>query len=187
MTDNNVVQWVYASGNNDELARRYDQWAHTYDADLEEGFDWNGHIRSVEVFAKFVDSQSRVMDIGCGTGLAAGQLAARGFTHMDGFDMSEGMLAQARLLDIYGDLKIGVLGEPLNYATDSYDAAIASGVFSVGHAPASGWDEVARIIKPGGYFVLTLRPDIFESLGFQDKETELANSGKWDLIDVTQP
>ena len=187
MTNENVVQWVYASGSNDELARRYDQWATTYDADLEVDFDWNGHICSVEVFAKFVDSQSKIMDIGCGTGLAAGQLAIRGFTHMDGFDLSKGMLRQARSLGIYEDLRVEVLGEPLNYSTGSYDAAIASGVFSVGHAPASGWDEVARIIRPGCYFVLRLRPDIFDSLGFRDKETELINAEKWKLIDVTEP
>ena len=34
MPDQNRVQWVYASGSNDELARRYDQWASTYDTDL---------------------------------------------------------------------------------------------------------------------------------------------------------
>lgn len=58
------------------------------------------------------------------------------------------MLAEAEKRGIYGDLRVGVLGEPLDYPTASYDAAIAAGVFSVGHAPASGWDDVARIVKP---------------------------------------
>jgi SAM-dependent methyltransferase len=186
MPDQNRVQWVYSSGNIDELTRRYDKWAHTYDADLEEDFGWNGHIRSVEVFGRFVYPQSKVIDVGCGTGLAGAQLAVMGFSQIDGFDMSQGMLDQAQLLGIYGDLKVGVLGEPLDYPTSAYDAAIASGVFSVGHAPASGWDEISRIVKPGGYLVLTLRPDIFESLGFHAKENELVASGQWELIDVTE-
>ena len=70
---------------------------------------------------------------------------------------------------------------------NAIDAAIATGVFSVGHAPASGWHEVARIVRPGGYLVLTIRPDIFESFGFRAKENELVDSGKWKLSNVTEP
>ena len=178
---------MYESDSNDELARRYDQWASTYDTDLEKDFEWNGHMRGVEVFIKFASPQSRVMDVGCGTGLAGAELAARGFSQIDGFDMSQGMLTKAQLRGTYGNLRIGVLGETLDYPTGSYDAAIATGVFSVGHAPASGWNEVARIVRPGGYLVLTLRPDIFEPLGFRAKENELVASGKWELLEVTEP
>jgi predicted TPR repeat methyltransferase len=187
MTDQNKVQWVYSASDNDDLAKRYDQWASTYDQDLEQDFDWTGHVRAVQVFIKFVTPDSTVIDVGCGTGLAGSELKAQGFTHIDGFDMSQGMLQQARLLDIYGDLKINILGETLDYSTASYDAAIATGVFSVGHAPASGWGEVARIVKPGGYFVLTMRPDIFESSGFQDKESALVGSRKWQWMHTTEP
>ena len=187
MTDQNKVQWVYAASDNNELAKRYDQWASTYDQDLEQDFDWIGHLRAVQVFIKFVTPDSTVIDVGCGTGLAGSELKAQGFTHIDGFDMSQGMLQQAQLLDIYGDLQINILGETLDYPTASYDAAIATGVFSVGHAPASGWDEVARIVIPEGYFVLTMRPDIFESSGFQSKESALVDSGKWQLMHTTEP
>ena len=187
MSDQNKVQWVYAAGDNDELAKRYDQWASTYDQDLEQDFVWNGHVRGVEVFVKFVTPDSTVIDVGCGTGLAGSELKAQGFNYIDGFDMSQGMLDQAQIRGIYGDLKIGVLGTTLDYLTGSYDAAIATGFFSVGHAPASGWYEVARIVKPGGYFILTIRPDIFESAGFHTKEGELIDSGKWTLIQITEP
>jgi SAM-dependent methyltransferase len=181
------VQWVYAAGSTEELAKRYDEWAEEYDADLDRGFAWNGHILAVELFAGYVGSGARVIDVGCGTGLAAVELAKRGFQRIDGFDLSEGMLAESRKRGLYGDLRQGVLGEPLDYPTGAYDAAIATGVFSVGHAPASGWDEVARLVKPGGYFLLTLRPDIFEPDGYRAKEQELTSSGKWELVEVTEP
>jgi len=187
MTEQNRVQWVYASGSTEELARRYDEWAKDYDSDLERDFAWNGHIRGVEVFAKYVDQGARVIDVGCGTGLAAVELAKRGFHQIDGFDLSEEMLAEARKHRLYGDLRRAVLGEPLDYPTGVYDGAIATGVFGVGHAPASGWDEVARMVKLGGHFVLTLRPDIFEPNGFKAKEEELASSGKWELVEATEP
>ena len=187
MTDQNWVQWVYSAGSVDELARRYNEWAGRYDAELQREFGWNGHIRGVETFVRFVQPHAKVIDVGCGTGLAAAELVARGFSQIDGFDLSEGMLAEAEKRGVYGDLRTGVLGEHLDYPTASYDAAIATGVFSAGHSPPSGWDEVARIVKPGGYFVLTLRPDMFESEGFRAKEEELVAAGKWELMETTAP
>ena len=97
------------------------------------------------------------------------------------------MLAEARNHHIYGSLRYGVLGEPLDYPTGVYDATLASGVFGVGHAPASGWDEVARIVQSGGYFILTLPPDIFETLGYKAKEEELVSAGRCELVETTEP
>jgi len=187
VTEQNRVQWVYAAGSNDELAKRYDQWADSYDEDLARDFGWRGHTLGVQIFARYVQPDAKTIDVGCGTGLAALELASRGFTDIDGFDLSEGMIAAAKNRDVYNHLDVGVLGEPLNYPTASYDAAIATGVFSVGHAPASGWDEISRIVRPGGYFVLTLRPDIYESEGFRAKEAELVACGKWEIVKVTDP
>ena len=185
MTEQNKVQWIYSSKNNAELEERYDAWAKDYDSDLERDFGWYGHALGVELFTKYVTSDARVIDVGVGTGLAGVELQKRGFSLLDGFDLSEGMLAEARKRGIYKDLRRGVLGEPLSYPDAAYDAAIATGVFSVGHGPAGGWDEVARIVKPNGYFVLTMRPDTFEPSGFKAKEEALTGSGKWKLVEAT--
>jgi SAM-dependent methyltransferase len=126
MADQNKVQWVYAAKSLDELSTKYDEWAVDYDADLERDFGWRGHVAAVDIFLKSVTTDSRVMDVGVGTGLA-------------GFDLSEGMLEQARKRGIYRDLRVGILGEPLNYPTGAYDAAIATGVFTVAmRPPAAG-------------------------------------------------
>ena len=185
MADQNKVQWVYSASSQEELAKRYDEWAKDYDADLQRDFGWNGHEVAVEVFAKYVSSDARVIDVGVGTGLAGWELVKRGFSLLDGFDLSQGMLDQAKAKGWYRGLQIGILGEPLGYPDDQYDAAIATGVFSVGHAPASGFDEVVRILKPGGYFVITLRPDVYEANGFKAKEEELAAAGKLKVVEVT--
>lgn len=36
--EQNLIQWVYASKNEQELAERYDQWAKTYEEDLDRDF-----------------------------------------------------------------------------------------------------------------------------------------------------
>jgi len=184
MDESNRVRWVYASKDNEELADRYDEWAKDYDADLERDFAWSGHILAAQALTKYTSQDVSVIDVGCGTGLCAKELHGRGYRHIDGFDLSEGMLALASDLGIYTQLKQAILGEPLDYPTDAYGAAVATGVFTVGHAPASGWDEVVRIVRPGGYFVLTIRPDIFEENGYQQKEQDLVKSGQWELIEA---
>ena len=184
MPKSNRVRWVYASKDNEELADRYDEWAKDYDADLERDFAWSGHILAARALTKYTSQDVSVIDVGCGTGLCAMELHKRGYRYIDGFDLSEGMLALANDLGIYTQLKQAILGEPLDYPTDAYGAAVATGVFTLGHAPASGWDEVVRIVRPGGYFVLTIRPDIFEENGYQQKERDLVKSGQWELIDA---
>ena len=52
-------------------------------------------------------------------------LRAMGYGNIAGFDASEGMLARARAKDIYRDLRPGLLGAPLDYAGDTFAAAVA--------------------------------------------------------------
>ena len=59
MTQNNRVQWVYSSQNEQELEERYDQWAEEYDADLESEYGWISPQRTSETLAR-VHRQGRV-------------------------------------------------------------------------------------------------------------------------------
>jgi SAM-dependent methyltransferase len=79
-----------------------------------------------------------------------------------------------------------VMGEPLGFDTDSFDAVVSVGVLTVGHAPPSSLDELVRITRPGGYVVFSLRPDIYETAGFQEKQAELESQGKWHLAEETE-
>jgi len=56
----------------------------------------------------------------------------------------------------------------------------------VGHAPASSLDELMRITGPGGHVVFSLRPDLYETAGFKEKQAALEASGKWQLIESTE-
>ena len=42
--EQNVIQWVYASKNEEELRERYDQWAKTYESDLDKDIGWYGPL-----------------------------------------------------------------------------------------------------------------------------------------------
>lgn len=78
------------------------------------------------------------------------------------------------------------MGEPLGFATDSFDAVVSVGVFTVGHAPASSFDELIRITRPGGYIIFTLRPDVYRKSGFKEKQASLESEDKWKLVEVSK-
>lgn len=78
-----------------------------------------------------------------------------------------------------------VMGEPLAFVTDSFDVVVSTGVLTVGHAPASSFDELIRITRPGGYILFTLRTDVYEDRGFREKQTALESEGKWALAEVS--
>ena len=184
----NKVQWVYAAQTNKELSKRYDQWAKDYEADLgahDEGY--LGPKKAAVAVAKYVSKTARLLDAGVGTGLVGEVLAEMGYDDMAGIDLSRGMLAEARKKGVYGELQQMVLGERLGYFDDTFDAVVCVGTLTLGHAPASSLDEFVRITRPNGYVIFTLRPDLYETGGFQARQDALERSGKWRLLEKSDP
>ncbi len=180
----NRVQWICSSRNNQELAERYDQWAKDYDTDLGD-FGWRGPQRTAEFFTHYVPKGARILDAGAGTGLMGEILAKLGYHDLVAMDLSQGMLEEARKKNVYREFHQMVMGEPLDFATDSFDAVVSVGVLTLGHAPASSLDELVRVTRPGGYIIFTLRLNIYESHGFKEKQKTLESEGKWKLMEAS--
>ncbi len=186
MNSENKVQWVYASENNQQLEDRYDEWAKDYDDDLESDFGYVIPKVAAETFEGFVSKDARVLDAGAGTGLVGVELHRLGYTNIEAMDLSRGMLEEASRKGVYSGFHQMVMGEPLDFDTGSYDAAIGVGVFTLGHAPASSFDELARVVRPGGHVAFTLRPDVYEQNGFREKQQQLESDKSWELVHVTE-
>ncbi len=179
------VQWVYASEDNQQLEERYDRWAKEYDEDLADDFGYVMPRMAAETFERFVSKDARVLDAGAGTGLVGVELNRLGYTDIEAMDMSHGMLEVAGAKNVYGALHQMVMGEPLSFESDRYDATIGVGVLTLGHAPASSLDELVRVTKAGGVVAFTLRPDVYEQNGFREKQEQLVSDGRWELVEVT--
>ncbi|MFC1982040.1 class I SAM-dependent DNA methyltransferase, partial [Chloroflexota bacterium] len=160
MEKQNKVQWIYSSRNNQELSERYNQWAKSYDADLERDFGYQAPQLTAGFFSRYVPKEARVLDAGAGTGQVGEALAKLGYRNLIAMDLSSAMLEEARKKNVYREFYQMVMGEPLNFATDFFDAAVSVGVLTVGHAPAGSLDELVRVTRSGGYIVFTLRPDV---------------------------
>ena len=151
MVEQNRVQWVYSSRNNQELAERYDQSARDYDSDLEQVFAWNAPRRSAEIFARHVPKEARILDAGAGTGLVGLALSQLGYSQLTAMDLSAGMLDEARKQEVYQEYLQMVMGEPLDIPSGAFDAVISVGALTLGHAPASSLDELVRVTTPGSF------------------------------------
>lgn len=99
--------------------------------------------------------QFDVLDIGCGTGLAADML--RGYARrLDGVDLSPAMLAQARARQRYDDLRAGEATADMLAHERRYDLAIAADVFVYFGDLFPLAAAAARCLRPGGRLVFTL-------------------------------
>lgn len=179
------VQWVYASENNRQLEERYDEWSKEYDDDLADDFGYVMPRMAAETFARFVPKDARILDAGAGTGLVGVELSRLGYSDIEAMDMSNGMLQVAGAKGVYGALHQMVMGEPLGFENDRYDAIIGVGVLTLGHAPANSLDELVRVTKQDGHIAFTLRPDVYEQNGFRERQEQLVAEGKWELAEVT--
>ena len=96
------------------------------------------------------------------------------------------MLEEARNKGVYRDLLKMVLGKPLYFETDSFDGVVCVGTFTLGHARAESLDEFVRITRPGGYIFFSIRPDVYETAGFKEKQFSLEASRQWQQVQVTE-
>ena len=117
-----------------------------------------------------------------GRALLGVALAEGGFTRLDALDLSPAMLAEAERKGIYATLTEARLGDPLPFETDAFDAVVACGVLTTGHAPASCLDELVRITRPGGHVIFTLRSDATPP-GYDDTIARLLDAGRWELVE----
>lgn len=97
------------------------------------------------------------------------------------------MLEQASRKSVYADLRQMVLGEQLDFPDDTFGSTIATGVFTAGHAPADGFDELIRITQPGGHIIFSMRADTYLEQSFKEKQEALEVSGHRRLGVMTGP
>ena len=180
------LKWLSSSRDKEELTEKYDNWAKDYDAELQRDFQYVGPQRTAEFLARYVSREAKILDAGAGTGLVGEVLAKIGYQNLVAMDLSEGMLAEAQRKNVYREFHQMAMGEPLDFATDSFDAVVSTGVLTVAHAPAGSLDELIRVTRPGGYIAFTLRPDVYEGCGFKEKQEALEAEGKWKLAEVSE-
>lgn|GEM_PF-247956 len=141
----------------------FDRWSAHWGAHYTKGGQMSPRIRRFGgALAERAGTGAAVLDFGCGSGEITRALAEAGW-QMTGCDASAGMIERA---EDAGDersirwVKLPGGGEvALPFAADTFDAAFASSVFEYLAEPAAQAAEICRVLKPGGWFLLTV-PDL---------------------------
>ncbi len=148
----------------------YRKWAQDYDSQMLDNLSYISPIRIAQLLAEYLpDSSAEILDIGCGTGLTCVYLAKKGYSSLDGIDLSPDMVRVAGERGIYRELLVGDVNQELEREDASYHGVISSGTFTHGHVGPGPMDEIFRILKPGGFLACTVHDDLWESMGFRGK------------------
>ena len=176
---------VYGATTPSTLTATYDAWAATYDADMLAIGYFHPAIIAALVTRYVKEPDAAILDAGVGTGSVGELLAILGYGNLSGLDMSQGMLGRAQQRNCYRDLQIGVLGETLNYADGQFAAIVSTGTFTAGHAPASAFDELARVTTPQGFLIFTVGVKVWKDQGFDVKLGGLVAAGALHRVGAT--
>ncbi len=134
----------------DDAVALYRDWAQSYDRDVFDTLGVIGSSRIADLLAEHhADRSAAVLDLGCGTGVVAAHLRDRGFTTIDGWDISPEMLEVAARRGSYRALRAVDLTKPFAVGDDRgdaerYAASISAGTFTSGHVDATA---VPRIVE----------------------------------------
>jgi SAM-dependent methyltransferase len=101
-----------------------------------------------------VHAGTRVLDVGCGSGLALLMAAERGAAPA-GIDISPGLLGIARERLPDADLREGDM-EALPFADAAFDAVLGVNAFQFAGDPRRALAEAARVVRPAGRVVASL-------------------------------
>lgn len=177
---------VYAASGPGEIARHYDGWAATYDADMSAVGYRHPTICLALTTRHLQRGASPILDAGVGTGLVGEWLKLVGFPHIEGLDISEGMLAVAARRGVYDRLHKAALGSRLPFESGAFAGIISVGVFTSGHVGAEGLDELIRVCRPGGAIVLTVKTTLLAD-SMAARLDALEAEGRIARLETTEP
>ncbi|MEM9748566.1 MAG: class I SAM-dependent methyltransferase [Actinomycetota bacterium] len=107
-------------------------------------------------------SAGRVLDAGCGTGLVGVAIAVRNpDLDLIGIDVSPASVGLARERNVYSEVSVASLDDPLDAPDGSFDAVVCAGVLSYVADVETTLSEMIRVARPGGRVVATHRSDLW--------------------------
>jgi predicted TPR repeat methyltransferase len=188
MTDTgtgNHLDNVYASKSADEVAKGYDRWAETYDQDM--GASGYRHPTiCLALISRYIKTDhAAILDAGAGTGLIGEWLRIIGYRELVALDASDGMLEVARRKGVYDELHQGFMGQTLPFDDDRFTGAVSAGVFTLGHVGPEGLNDLLRVVRRGGFIVLTVKDRLLAETDFRQHVDKLCGDGYCRLVEET--
>lgn len=130
----------------------FDRYSSSFDQRLVGELDYRGPEEVYRVVASHLGggfSSLRVLDVGCGTGLA-GPLFRPHAIQLDGIDLSTSMIQCSADRGVYDELRVGDLTESLGGIPDRYDLVLAVDLFIYIGDLSDALPAIRSVLAPNG-------------------------------------
>ncbi|RUS86653.1 hypothetical protein EGW08_005602 [Elysia chlorotica] len=149
------------------------------------------HEVTVDVVCEFLPESKKklvVLDVGAGTGRVAEEMLNRGFQLIDALESSEQRLSVAKkrsLYDNYYNCNIAAGRLPIDDGV--YDVVVSAEGIGERRIPCAALRELARVTKPGGVVVISLKEEHLHTISeYMDRlepaMMSLQTDGHWELL-----
>ena len=173
---------IYKSNFKTSSKNLYDKWAPFYDKELTDN-QYVTPLRCAEVLSNFAKNKEiKILDVGCGTGLAGFSLRKFGFKNIDGLDLSKQMLRIASDKKIYRMLFNLNLNNLSNFEK-GYDAIIAAGVISPSHADPETISNSYSILNKKGLMIFSINDHALNNTLFFSEIKKVIKRSNFILLD----
>jgi predicted TPR repeat methyltransferase len=171
-----------------EVRSLYDDWAATYeDVDVAGLMGHPDAARMADVVTDIAGPGADVLDAACGTGLLGAELAERGFTSIDGLDLSPGMIRRARRRRVYHDLGPADLRDGVPGASGKFDVVTCRGGFALGHLGPPALTGFVRVVRVGGVVVAAVDDATWAAEGYAEAVDLLRERGLVRPVERSDP
>jgi predicted TPR repeat methyltransferase len=181
-----ILENAYKLGTPNDNAAYYNAFAPSYDSDFvaQMGYQYPKAIAEAYLRAA-APGDTPIVDIGCGTGIVAAELALQGAA-IDGMDISPEMLAVAGQKSLYRSLMQVDLTGPLDAIANTYGAVLSAGTFTHGHlgpAPLRGLLDIARA---GALFIIGVNQQHYQAQNFASVLAAMVADGEITAVTVEE-
>ncbi len=161
---------AYSVKTPEDNIKLYKVWASSYDDDFAKKNDYRSPVLISNYYDKYSNKNDvPVLDVGAGTGLIAEVMNKKNTIDIDAIDISPEMLESAKSKNCYNKLIEADLTENLDIDNNYYGAIVSAGTFTHGHIGPNALDELLRVTKPSGLFVITIHSKVYVNQNFEQK------------------
>ena len=161
---------AYSVKTPEDNIKLYKVWASSYDDDFAKKNDYRSPVLISNYYDKYSNKNDvPVLDVGAGTGLIAEVMNKKNTIDIDAIDISPEMLESAKSKNCYNKLIEADLTKKLNISNNYYGAIVSAGTFTHGHIGPNALDELLRVTKPSGLFVITIHSKVYVNQNFEKK------------------
>ena len=141
----------------DLFTQTVDDWARFYDDPKPRTLTAQNFVSRRRFAIQMIEARlpkgAKILDVGCGTGHLAAELARRGYQTC-GTDLSEGMIQYARTHYNPDSFQVADI-EKIPYPDNTFDGILCLGVVEYLATDGPALTEIQRVLKPGGFAVIT--------------------------------